>query len=85
MQNAETENLTLRIITSRGTKVWPEGQPETMATDHWRCRFHATGAVTNNEITKLLQQLTLSGIEFIKGENLYNFGAEAGFTKAQGE
>lgn len=85
VQNAETEHLTLRIITTRGTKVWPDGQPETMKTDHWRCRFNASNALTNDEITKLLQQLTLNGIEFIKVENLYNFGANAGFTKAQGE
>ena len=85
VQQAETENLTLRIITSRGTKVWPEGQPETMNTDHWRCRFHATDTVSHEEIAVLLQQLTAHGVEFIKIENLYNFGSKAGFTKAQGE
>ena len=29
------------MITNRGTKVWPDGAPETFCTDHWRCRFTA--------------------------------------------
>lgn len=85
VQAAETQNLTLRIITTRGTKVWPEGQPETMSTDHWRCRFQSDGVLSNNEVTQLLQQLTANGVDFIKIENLYTFDGKAGFTKAQGE
>ncbi len=77
--------LKLRLITSRGTKIWPEGQAETLITDHWRCRFQGSETITSHDIIELLQQLTLKGIEFIKIENLYYFGDEPGFTKAQGE
>jgi len=85
VQKAQTNHLTLRMITSRGTKVWPHGLPETMNTDHWRCRFQTDHEIENQDINQLLQQLTNHSIEYIKIENLYNFGTENGFTKAQGE
>ncbi|MBL4544633.1 MAG: hypothetical protein JKP95_01840 [Oceanicaulis sp.] len=33
--------MSLKMITNRGVKVWPQGLPETFKTDHWRCRFMA--------------------------------------------
>ncbi|HEX2582531.1 MAG TPA: NADP-dependent isocitrate dehydrogenase, partial [Chlamydiales bacterium] len=30
--------LRLKMITNRGTKVWPQGQPETFCIEQWRCR-----------------------------------------------
>ena len=34
-------DLRLAAIMNRGTKVWPDGFPETFCTDQWRCRFKA--------------------------------------------
>ena len=31
--------FSLKMITNRGVKVYPDGLPETFCTDHWRCRF----------------------------------------------
>ena len=46
VQQASTEALTLRMISNRGVKVWPEGAPETFITDHWRCRYRAADNAT---------------------------------------
>ena len=39
LQKVNGEHLELTLITNRGARVWPNGQPETFTTDHWRCRF----------------------------------------------
>src|SRR5579872_6214163 len=33
----------LTVISNRGTKVWPNGNPDTFWSDHWSCRFEADG------------------------------------------
>jgi isocitrate dehydrogenase len=78
--------LTLRVITNRGVKVWPDGLPETFCTDHWRCRFLADeGAVVEPaHIVQLLQQVIASGFEPIKTENLYLFDGVPGFSAVHG-
>ena len=35
----ENHDLKLQMITNRGVKVYPNGNPHTFCTDHWRCRF----------------------------------------------
>ncbi len=84
---AEGYPLKLSMITNRGTKVWPEGFPETFCTDHWRCRFkNANGhALGYADVLKLQQQIHQAGFDIIKTENLYEFDGVAGFTAAQGQ
>ena len=80
--------LQLQVITNRGTKVWPNGFPETFCTDHWRCRFKQTETTDNlqyQHVLVLLQKLYAAGFEVIKTENLYHFNGEPGFTAAQGQ
>lgn len=80
--------LALKMITNRGVKVWPNGHPETLCTDHWRCRFQAeeTGAaVEHGQIVKLLHALDAVGFDFIKMENLYNFDNKPGYALGQGQ
>src|SRR5262249_35848024 len=36
---AAGEGISLKMISNRGTKVWPHGHPDTFCVDHWRCRF----------------------------------------------
>lgn len=85
--NALTTNgLELTLITNRGTRVWPNGLPETFCTDHWRCRFKAReGFAQNKSIIHLLNDLTDGGVEVIKTENLYQYDNELGYTVGQGE
>ncbi len=79
--------LKLKMITNRGTKVYPDGQPETFCTDHWRCRFTvpADGVVQHAEVIALLAALEQAGFDFIKTEHLYTFDGERGYSLGQGE
>jgi isocitrate dehydrogenase len=85
LQAINGENLALTLITNRGAKVWPNGQPETFTTDHWRCRFLSQqGTISHGQITNLLERVANSGFDFIKIENLYNFDGQPGFSSVSG-
>lgn len=76
--------LDLNMITNRGIKVYPEGNPLTFCTDHWRCRF--TGEKTNaHDLIDTLKLIADSGLEIIKTENLYTFDGERGYSLGQGQ
>ncbi|GAB2808721.1 NADP-dependent isocitrate dehydrogenase [Ferruginibacter profundus] len=81
------DTLQLSMITNRGTKVWPNGFPETFCTDHWRCRFKSAGnkVLQYQDILDVLQQINELPLNIIKTENLYLFDGEPGFTAAQGQ
>lgn len=88
LKSFNTPGFELKLISNRGTKVWPTGFPETFLTDHWRCRFKRPdfkSSVDNHEIVDLLKKVADAGLDFIKTENLYTFDGELGFTAAQGE
>ena len=77
----------LAMITNRGVKVYPQGLPQTLRTDHWRCRFPAAsdGSATPQAIAALLLRLAEAGLDAVKTENLYTFDGERGYSQAQGE
>lgn len=77
----------LALITNRGVKVFPDGLPQTLRTDHWRCRFPASsdGAATPRAIAALLMRLAEAGLDAVKTENLYTFDGIKGYSQAQGE
>lgn len=86
LQQTDNGDLSLGMISNRGTKVWPDGFPETFCTDHWRCRFNAIGrSITNQAVISLLQRVHDAGLEIIKTENLYTFDGEPGFSMGQGQ
>jgi isocitrate dehydrogenase len=77
----------LQMLSNRGMKVWPKGQPETFCTDHWRCRFVAAREGTeirHADIIALLSRVAGAGFDFIKTENLCTFDGVPGFSAAQG-
>jgi isocitrate dehydrogenase len=79
-------DLRLDMLSNRGQKVWPGGAPETLCTDHWRCRFLARNGATSAASAVALQgRLVAAGIEPVKTEGLYTFDGEPGFTKGQGQ
>ncbi len=81
-----TDGLKLTMISNRGTKVWPDGLPETFCTDHWRCRFKSqNGSMANADVVALLDRANSAGVDFIKTEHLYTFDGEEGFQRGQGE
>ena len=80
--------LSLSMITNRGTAVWPDGFPETFLTDHWRCRIYAKEQgrpIAHSQIVALLKRAADAGFDFIKTENLYTFDGKPGFSSGQGE
>jgi len=86
--NAAGGGLRLAAIMNRGTKVWPDGMPETFCTDQWRCRFkakNAGGTVTNADVAALLGVVAGAGFDPIKTENLYAFDGAPGYSVVQGE
>lgn len=86
LQAANTDQLTLSMISNRGIKVWPQGYTETLCTDHWRCRFKSEkGAIDLPAIIELLQRIHATSLEFIKTEHLYEFDGQAGYSVSQGE
>ncbi len=82
------DNLKLVMIGSRGTKVYPDGFPDTLTSDAWICRFmgQTEGAiVTHAQIISLLERVNKAGFDFIKFESLCNFDGKAGFSLSQGQ
>jgi isocitrate dehydrogenase len=79
--------LNLQMITNRGTKVWPNGFPETFCTDHWRCRFTAgeMDAIAYDDVIDLTKQLNEHGFDIIKTENLYRMNGQLSFSAGQGQ
>ncbi|MBX3661331.1 MAG: NADP-dependent isocitrate dehydrogenase [Burkholderiales bacterium] len=83
-----TGKLALKMITNRGVKVWPGGLPETLCTDHWRCRFmpaDAAAPVSHADVVALLGALAAAGLDFIKTEHLCNFDDVPGYSLGQGQ
>lgn len=81
-------SLKLQMVTNRGVKVWPGGNPETFCTDHWRCRFIKDdnySAIDLAQVVQLLSRMQEQKLDFIKTENLYRFDGELGFSLGQGQ
>ncbi len=81
-------NLKLLMITNRGTKVYPDGVPETFCVDHWRCRFQSPGG--NNEVkpenvVDLMSKLISANLPPVKTEGLFTFDGKPGFSLGQGQ
>jgi isocitrate dehydrogenase len=87
IESLSIPNLILKTISSKGLKLWPGDSAQTVS-DHWCCRFmnKKEGAtITHKDIADLFAVLEKSGLDFIKSENLYNFGEARGYSLAQGE
>jgi len=87
MKKAANDSIELTMITNRGVVVWPNGQPETFKTDHWRCRYMAQNGKQLNKsmIAELQLRLARDGIDFIKTEHLCTFDGLKGFSLGQGQ
>ncbi|HEV7178592.1 MAG TPA: NADP-dependent isocitrate dehydrogenase [Candidatus Baltobacteraceae bacterium] len=86
MQRAAVDGTKLTVIANRGTKVWPQGNPDTFWSDHWSCRFEADGArFTTQKIVQLLGEIDKAGFDVVKTEGLFTFDGERGYSLAQGQ
>lgn len=87
LQPHADDGLPLDMISNRGQKVWPDGSPETLLTDHWRCRFLAPVGSTTDALAviELQRRLAEAGLEPIKTEGLFALDGVPAFTKGQGQ
>jgi len=78
--------LRLKMITNRGVRVWPQGQPETFCIEQWRCRFASDEgkAVSQHDVIQILHAFDHVQMDVIKSEFLYTFDNKAGYSSAEG-
>jgi isocitrate dehydrogenase len=86
MNQLSVPGTKLTVISNRGTKVWPNGNPDTYWSDHWCCRFESDGEpFAASHVVALLSAAERAGFDVIKTEGLYTFNGERGYSLAQGE
>ncbi|MCB1198949.1 MAG: NADP-dependent isocitrate dehydrogenase, partial [Deltaproteobacteria bacterium] len=79
--------LKLKMISNRGTKVYPDMGTYTDCIDHWRCRFivrDTTAEATHTDILHLTQKISQQ-FEWMHIEKLWEFDGERCYSMAQGE
>ncbi len=87
LQKCKVNGAKLSVISNRGTKVWPNGNPDTFWSDHWSCRFEASkgGSFGAKQVADLIAAIGGAGFDVVKTEGLYTFDGERGYSLAQGE
>ncbi|MFI4855171.1 MAG: NADP-dependent isocitrate dehydrogenase [Phycisphaerales bacterium JB065] len=84
---AEGSNLQLKMLSNRGTQVYPTAAAAFDGVDHHRCRFimrDKSQAMTDADLLDMLQRISQSW-RWVHVERLPEFDGEAGYSKAQGE
>lgn len=81
------DGLELKMVSNRGTKVWPDGKEQTFCADNWRMRFMGKGgaSVRTSTVIELLSNMNKADLNFTKTVMLNTYNGVAGFTVAQGE
>ena len=85
---AEGTAFRLKMISNRGTMMFPLTGAKTDVVDQHRCRFvfkHPALDVGNGEVGALLTGLERQGLRWMHLEKLRAFDDRPGCTKAQGE
>jgi isocitrate dehydrogenase len=87
VEEINTENYELQFIASKGLKLWPTTKPLSFESEHWCLRIihNEKYKFLHEDIVRILNILSKKNIDFIKIENLYNFGEIRGYSLAQGE
>jgi isocitrate dehydrogenase len=88
LERLNGDGLKLVMVSNRGTKVYPKGQPDTFCVDHWRCRFMNENQgenISHQQVIDLLTRFHQAGFDFIKTEHLYNFDGQPGYSLGQGQ
>jgi isocitrate dehydrogenase len=88
LQLTEGDGLKLDMISNRGTKVWPDGFPDTLTTDVYRCRFlKKLGSKTMTHATSVSQmgRIAAQALDIVKFESLYTFDGQIGYSLGQGQ
>ena len=86
-QLAADSPLRLKMVSNRGTKVYPSIGAMTDCVDHWRCRFVArspAGELSDDQLLSLVSRIA-GKYRWMHVEKLQEFDGHDAFTKAQGE
>ncbi|MCX8091686.1 MAG: NADP-dependent isocitrate dehydrogenase [Verrucomicrobiae bacterium] len=78
----------LKMVSNRGTMVYPPTGAQTDCVDHWRCRFLMPSGDESRctaQLTQLLRQVEAAGLRWMHIEKLPQFDGARGYTMAQGE
>jgi len=87
MELTHETKLSLKLVSSRGTKVFPPTGAMTETGDHFRCRFilkENPGDLPDDDVHELLQRISTRH-RWMHIEKLQEFDGELGFTRDQGE
>jgi isocitrate dehydrogenase len=87
MELTHDTRLSLKMISSRGTKVFPPTGALTETGDHFRCRFiikENPGDLPDEDVNQLLARVSRRH-RWMHIEKLQEFDGELGFTRDQGE
>ena len=87
MELTADTKLSLKMVSSRGTKVFPPTGAITDTLDHWRARFiikENPGDLPDDDVHELLQRIS-SHHRWMHIEKLQEFDGELAFTRDQGE
>ncbi len=79
------KSLKLCMISNRGARIWPNGQPETFCVDQWRLRFmhqDKKSTIKHGDIISLQQEMLTQGYDMIATEHLYTFNGASFFSGA---
>lgn len=72
----------VEFISNRGTKVWPGYvSPDLMMVNWYRCRFMVKTVATDADVDVFLSNLSKKW-KWSAAQKLWNYGDEAGFSKA---
>jgi len=77
--------FSLRLMSNRGTKVWPGKTPDILLVDHYRCRYVSDTPITRSQVRELVGAVEAAGFAWMHVELLQHAGGDAKYSKAQGE
>jgi hypothetical protein len=77
--------LKLKLISNRGTKVWPGSVPQIHLTDVYCCRYMADAPIESAIVLKALSDLESKGFHWVHIEKLIQLDGKNAFSDAQGE
>jgi hypothetical protein len=77
----EFGKFTLKLISNRGTKVYPPPAPDMHLLDWPRCRYFCEDVVTDQEIDELVRHLTGLGWQWTKCQKLFRIDGNDAFSQ----
>ena len=87
LQKLSPQGLELQMMSNRGVKVWPGGQVDSVAAEHFICRFMGTGGgpITQDKFVEALSAVAKAGLPIVQAMPLRKYDGVIGYSLAQGQ